>query len=116
MFPSRYDGWAVVINEACAAGLPILASVAAGATHDLVKQNQNGFPIEPDAIEVWVEKMQLLAGDPSLRMQFGNRSQQLSASASTENGARQLITILKDVAGKTQSPASGKMRPSEVLN
>jgi glycosyltransferase involved in cell wall biosynthesis len=34
VFPSRHDGWGVVINEACGAGLPIIAADSVGAARD----------------------------------------------------------------------------------
>ncbi len=47
ILPSLEDEWAVVINEAAAAGLPIISSVYAGATTDLVEDYFNGLRIDP---------------------------------------------------------------------
>ncbi|MBO6576964.1 MAG: glycosyltransferase family 4 protein [Rhodothermales bacterium] len=46
--PAEVDQWALVINEAMACGLPIIASTGAGATHDLVGGGVNGFAFEPE--------------------------------------------------------------------
>lgn len=43
IFASRYDGWAVVINEAIAARLPIISSNTVGAALDLIQHNENGY-------------------------------------------------------------------------
>ena len=40
VLPSRHDGWGVVINQALAAGLPIITSNAVGAGLDLVENGQ----------------------------------------------------------------------------
>ena len=40
--PSRYDGWGVVVAEALAAGIPVLASGMVGAAQDLVRPGFNG--------------------------------------------------------------------------
>ncbi|MFN0134398.1 MAG: glycosyltransferase [Phycisphaerales bacterium] len=45
--PSDYEPWAVVLNEAAAAGLAIIASDVVGAAAELVRDNVNGhtFPV-----------------------------------------------------------------------
>ncbi len=43
--PSRYDGWAMVVPEGLAAGLPVIATDHTGATHDLIKTGINGWII-----------------------------------------------------------------------
>jgi glycosyltransferase involved in cell wall biosynthesis len=41
--PSRYDGWAVVVEEAMAEGTPVIASDQVGAAADLVVNGYSGF-------------------------------------------------------------------------
>jgi glycosyltransferase involved in cell wall biosynthesis len=41
--PSRYDGWAVVVEEAMAVGTPVIASDEVGAAVDLVVNGYSGF-------------------------------------------------------------------------
>jgi glycosyltransferase involved in cell wall biosynthesis len=43
VLPSDYEPWAVVINEAAAAGLAIIASDVVGAAAELVRDGENGF-------------------------------------------------------------------------
>ena len=47
IFPSLEDEWGIVINEAAAASLPIISSIFAAATTDLVVDGFNGFRINP---------------------------------------------------------------------
>ena len=47
VFSSLEDEWAIVINEAAAAGLPIISSIYAAATTDLVVDSFNGIRIDP---------------------------------------------------------------------
>lgn len=54
LFPSLWDPWGVVANEACAAGLPVLVSPQPGVAGELVIDGHNGFVSEPD-IAVWTE-------------------------------------------------------------
>jgi glycosyltransferase involved in cell wall biosynthesis len=51
VLPSRYDGWGVVVNQAIAAGLPVICSDQVGAGYDLVEDGVNGlkFPVGDEA-------------------------------------------------------------------
>lgn len=49
VLPSRVENWGVVIHEAAAAGLPILASRRCGATTAFVQAGGNGLLYEPEA-------------------------------------------------------------------
>lgn len=46
VFPSRYDIWGLVLNEAVANGLPIISSSAVGSAYSLIKQGENGFILD----------------------------------------------------------------------
>ena len=48
VMPSKSETWGLSINEAMAAGKPIVASNTIGATFDLVKNNKNGFVFKSD--------------------------------------------------------------------
>jgi len=43
IFPTSGEAWGLVVNEALAAGLPVLCSNAAGSSFDLVKDGVNGY-------------------------------------------------------------------------
>lgn len=47
LFPGRYDGWGMVINESMASGLIVLASNNIGAVEDCIINEENGLKIEP---------------------------------------------------------------------
>ena len=47
IFPSLEDEWGIVLNEAAASGLPLISSIYAAATTDLVKDGINGFKYDP---------------------------------------------------------------------
>ena len=53
MNPSESDTWGLVVNEAMAAGLPVLVSRACGCSQELVLHGQNGWTFSPeDEIEL----------------------------------------------------------------
>lgn len=47
VLPSVFEPWGVVVHEAAASGLPIVCTVACGASLDLVGDGYNGFVIPP---------------------------------------------------------------------
>jgi glycosyltransferase involved in cell wall biosynthesis len=60
VFPTRGDEWGVVVNEALAAGLPILGSVYSQAVEELVIDGVNGWRFDPDdnaAVQVALDRV-----------------------------------------------------------
>ena len=47
ILPSFLEGWGLVVNEAMAAGLPILVSIHINSAHTLLSNNVNGFSFDP---------------------------------------------------------------------
>ncbi|WP_225984706.1 glycosyltransferase family 4 protein [Noviherbaspirillum aerium] len=52
LFPTTWDPWGVVANEACAAGLPVLVTPEAGVAGELVLNGHNGH-VEALDVESW---------------------------------------------------------------
>lgn len=48
--PSRHDGWALVVPEGLAAGLPVIATTTTGAAVDLIKHGINGWLVPCDDV------------------------------------------------------------------
>lgn len=87
VFPSRHDGWGVVINEACAASLPVVTTRQTGAARDLVDDGRTGFLIECDDVHGLVQAMLHLTDHPEVRATFGRNARQLVEQFSPERGA-----------------------------
>jgi glycosyltransferase involved in cell wall biosynthesis len=51
VFPTLSDTWGVVVNEALAAGLPVLGSNLSQAVDELVREGYNGWRFRPDRSE-----------------------------------------------------------------
>lgn len=80
VLPSRSEPWGMVLNEAAAAGLPIVASTAAGAAYDLVEDGGNGFRVPPDDPGSLAAALRRLVDDNELRVRAGARSLELVAA------------------------------------
>jgi glycosyltransferase involved in cell wall biosynthesis len=100
VLPSRHDGWGVVINEACAAALPVVTTRQTGAAYDLVEDGRSGFLLEHDDIDGFADRLLRLIEEPALREKFGQRSRELVAPFSAENGAALFIRHLQLVLSK----------------
>ena len=87
VLPSRHDGWGVVVNEACAAGLPVISTSAVGSARDLLVDGSNGFVLARDDVAGLAEKMSFFAANPDQIRVFGDRSRERAAAFSVEHGA-----------------------------
>ena len=64
VMPSRYDGWGLVIPEAMASGLPVIGSVEAGATLDLVREGVTGWRVQAGDVQGLAAAMRQAAALP----------------------------------------------------
>ncbi len=96
VLPSRHDGWGVVINEACGAGLPVIAADTVSAARDLVADGRNGFLVPRDDVGRLREKMAALAGDEGMRRRFGGESRRMAEQCSLGAGAAAFCKHLEE--------------------
>jgi glycosyltransferase involved in cell wall biosynthesis len=74
ILPTHSDPWGLVVNEAMACSLPVIATNIAGCTVDLVEHGSNGFVVTArDKISLSCS-MAALAEDSALRTMMGQRS------------------------------------------
>jgi 1,2-diacylglycerol 3-alpha-glucosyltransferase len=92
VFPTLSDTWGLVVNEAMACGLPIIASDVAGCVADLVHQGENGYVVPSADVEKLAKAMTALARDPQLASRMGQRSATLIEGFSPESCAAGLAT------------------------
>lgn len=74
LFPTRWEPWGLVANEACAAGVPVLVSEEAGCADDLVLDGVNGRVL-PQRLDEWVDATCTLLEDEPLRRRLGAAAQ-----------------------------------------
>jgi glycosyltransferase involved in cell wall biosynthesis len=73
LFPTSWDPWGVVANEACAAGQAIIVSPHAGVANELVCDGENGY-ILPLDLELWIKHAVDLLSNEALLEQFSKDS------------------------------------------
>lgn len=79
VLPSRVEPWGVVLVEACAAGLPVIATTACGATVEVVRDYFNGRIIPPNDVESLAEAMREMHTAYAELPKMGKNAQQLAA-------------------------------------
>jgi glycosyltransferase involved in cell wall biosynthesis len=65
--PAVADQWGLVVNEAMAAGLPVIVSRTAGCASDLVEEGANGFTFAPRSGEELADLLTRVAAMPDDR-------------------------------------------------
>jgi glycosyltransferase involved in cell wall biosynthesis len=101
IFPTHSDPWGLVVNEAMACGLPILATDVAGCVADLVKEGQNGLVMKVGDIPGLVSAMAAVAEDPVLRKKMAVASSRLIESFSPGTWAGGIVQALETAAQDT---------------
>ena len=104
ILPTHSDTWGLVVNEAMAAGLPVIASDAVGCVPDLVHPGKNGavFPVGsiPDLRRLLRE---IICLPPEARAELGRRSREIVQAATFERVVDACIHALRLAA--TSAPA-----------
>jgi glycosyltransferase involved in cell wall biosynthesis len=84
VLPSRSEQWGMTLNEAALAGLPLVASDAAGGTYDLVEDGVNGFRVPAGDADALAAALQRLVDDGELRKAAGAESRRIGARFTPE--------------------------------
>jgi glycosyltransferase involved in cell wall biosynthesis len=96
LFSSRYDGWAVVINEALSAGLPVVVSDQVTAA-ELITNEKNGFICESDNVAAFTAALEKILRGADLRLEISNNNYQLSQQWNSVAMALKVSKILLNV-------------------
>jgi glycosyltransferase involved in cell wall biosynthesis len=98
VFPSLCDAYGAVIAEAMASGLPVVSSVYAAATFDLVQDGVSGFHIDPsDAAESADTVARALDQPPASREAMLQSASERVAQATFGNAARTMVGHVSSV-------------------
>ncbi len=84
---SDFEGLPISVLEAMACGLPII-STKAGGTVDIVHNDENGFLVDVDDEDGFVEKMRILSANYQMRKKMGQTSRKIVLDYSIEECAR----------------------------
>lgn len=93
LFPSFFEAVPLVLLEAMAAGMPVIAAETSGMV-DAVRDGWNGLLVPPGCSESIVKAVLVLSRDTELRMRLGTNAQETARWFSWERMARVLESVL----------------------
>ena len=91
---SVFEPWAVVIHEAAASGLPIIATDVCGAVPHFLISGYNGIVTLPNSESIAKAMIDIMGMTPEKWNKYSERSRELARSISPELGAAQLMSVL----------------------
>ncbi|CAN5477433.1 hypothetical protein BH11BAC1_BH11BAC1_11870 [soil metagenome] len=95
LFQTDFDVWGLVLNEAMAAGIPVLSSINAGATFDLIVDGETGFAVDYNKGEMVLGKINLLLDNDVLAEKIGlNARKFVEEKAAIHLSAKSFIDCL----------------------
>lgn len=100
VLPSLSEPWGLVMNEAMAAGLPVLVSNKCGSAPDLCKDGVNGYVFDPADITQLTEKMILMSSGRTDLKKMGAASKEIISIYTPEKWAEILLKICRKVLFK----------------
>ena len=94
VMPSWYDPWPLAVVEACAAGLPIIASNACGSAVECVRSGVSGYTFPAGDVAWLRSRLEALHMNRARLPEMGEQSLWLSRPYSSENWARKWLEIV----------------------
>ncbi|MGE5490053.1 MAG: glycosyltransferase family 4 protein [Actinomycetota bacterium] len=101
LLPSVREAWGVAVHEACAAGVPVIVSDAAGASVHLVQDGYNGYVVEAGNAHALAQAMLRYAAlSPPERSGMGEAGYGLSLQFTPQRWARTLLHRSAEMLGR----------------
>jgi glycosyltransferase involved in cell wall biosynthesis len=101
LFPSLGDEWGLVVNEALAAGVPVMGSVYSQAVEELIRDGVNGWlfqPDDPSAISAALKRV--LDTEPDQLWQMRHQARESVRAWTPEANAAHIANRLREAAAK----------------
>ena len=109
LFASKSETQGMVILEAMAAGLPVVA-VRSSGIDDVVRHGFNGFKT-PEKQDLWLREVQRLLEDDALRQRLSRQALAFAADYSVEQFARDVRDIYANTLALWQKKRQREARP-----
>jgi len=103
VLPSTFEPWGLVINEAMACGLPVIASDRVGCRDDLVRHEETGLLFPGGSVRALRDAMEYFIAQPAERDRMAAQASRLIDDWTLENWARNITRAWK--LGTKDEPA-----------
>jgi glycosyltransferase involved in cell wall biosynthesis len=97
VLPSYSEPWGLVVNEAMVGGMPVIVSNKCGSSHDLVKNDKNGYTFNPYDTDELATIMEKFVDAPDKIESFGKVSKGIIKKYSPEQVAQEMYDGFKKV-------------------
>lgn len=97
VLPSLGDTYALVVDEAMAASVPVIATSAVMEIGMRIQDGENGYIVQPRDEGALAARMMILAEDEGLRRQFGSKSQRIAIGKNAGQWAHDFARASFDV-------------------
>lgn len=104
---STREQWGLVVNEAMAAGLPVLVSDRCGCASDLIEEGRNGYTFDPYDSTDLADRMYQVAHGAVDRVSMGSASREIIARWGPDRFAQGLRQAVE--AALESGPPSGSL-------
>lgn len=74
VLPSEFETWGLVVNEAMAAGKPVIVTEGVGCGSNLVRDGENGYVVPVGDISLLADRIDRLTSDSALARRMGESS------------------------------------------
>ncbi len=100
VLPSRREVWGLVVNEALAAGVPVVVTDVAGAAPDLVRDGVNGFVVPPGSPSALCAALHRYFDEATDREAMGQAAGELIRPFSITRAADAFVDAVNVAIGK----------------
>jgi glycosyltransferase involved in cell wall biosynthesis len=90
------DIWGLVVNEAMACGLPVIAANTVGSSDDLIVHGENGYVYPWDDLDALANALDRLATDAGLRVRMGAASQSRIQRFTYQHAVPELVAAIRE--------------------
>jgi glycosyltransferase involved in cell wall biosynthesis len=95
VLPSVREPWGLVVNEAMAAGLPVIVSRRCGCAEDLVIHNRNGYVFDPEDLDQLRDAMLSFDRNPEKTAIMATQSREIIGEYSPEVWASEVARSVR---------------------